>query len=199
MRKIAFLLLFSGSILCHAAENEALNQDKSIACVACHGANGVSPSPEWPNLAGQHKEYLIKQMTLFKEGKKRNNPLMVAPMANLTSQDISELADYYSKQPLAKLSTPKEYLKKGEQLYRGGDFSKHISACIACHGPRGLGNPQANFPVLSGQQPMYTIQTLEAYQNGTRTSDMNEIMRNISKRMSKEDMEAVAYYVSGLH
>lgn len=199
MRKIALTLVLCASFSVFSAGDPAAGKEKSTVCAACHGPTGISSNPEWPSLAGQHADYLLKQLNYFKEGKKRNNPLMAGPVAVLSEQDMEDLAAFYSQQPLPELTTPKKYLKRGEQLYRGGDFHKHITACIACHGPRGLGNAQAEFPVLSGQQPVYALQTLEAFRNGTRTSDMNEIMRDIAARMGKEDMEAVAYYVAGLH
>ncbi len=120
-------------------------------------------------------------------------------VANLSEQDMEDLAVFYSKQSLPEGSTPKNLVKKGEKIYRGGDFNTHVSACIACHGPTGMGNSQAGFPVLSGQMSQYTISQLEAFKNHSRQNDLNAIMQDISSRMSKEDMEAVSYYVSGLH
>ena len=200
MRKFVFLLFFLTTSTGFTAEgNPSAGQEKSAACAACHGAYGVSSNPEWPSIAGQHAGYLFTQLKLFKEGQKRNNPLMAGPVAELTEQDMRDLAAYYSQQKLPEGETPKKFIKPGEKLYRGGDLDKHISACIGCHGPRGLGNAQAHFPVLSGQQPVYIVNTLEDYRSGKRTSDMFSIMRDISSRMSKEDMEAVANYVSGLH
>ena len=84
-------------------------------------------------------------------------------------------------------------------MYRGGDFNKHITACIACHGPKGTGNAQAGFPSISGQHAAYTIQQLQDFKEGKRKNDLNSIMRDISARMSIEDMEAVANYIAGLY
>jgi cytochrome c553 len=199
MRKITFALVFCSYLVAHASADPMAGKEKSATCIACHGQAGISENPEWPSLAGQHADYLVKQLQYFKQGEKRSNALMEPVIAELTQQDMVDLAAFYAKQPLPELSTAGKYLKRGEQLYRGGDFDKHITACIACHGPRGLGNAQAGFPVLSGQQPTYTIQQLQAFKNGTRRGDFNEIMRDISARMSKEDMEAVAHYMAGLH
>ena len=198
MKKLALML-----VLCcmphiiNAADYQA-GEAKSALCVACHGAKGISSNPEWPSLAGQHRDYLAKQLRDFKNGT-RPSELMTAIVATLSDADIENLADYYANQPLPKGVTPKQYLKRGEQLYRGGDFKKHITACIACHGPRGLGNAQAMFPVLSGQQAVSTINELEQFKQNKRRNDLHAIMRDISKNMDKEDMEAVAHYVSGLH
>ncbi|WP_133130675.1 c-type cytochrome [Legionella yabuuchiae] len=199
MRKLAFALFLCSSLLAFAEGNPLAGKEKSSVCAACHGPTGVSNNPEWPNLAGQHADYLVRQMKYFKEGKKRSSPLMTPVMANLTPQDMSDLAAFYANQPLPRLTTPKQYVKPGERLYRGGNFEKHITACIACHGPQGFGNAQAGFPVLSGQHAVYSIQQLEAFKNRTRTGDINDMMHDIASRMGKEEMEAVSYYLSGLH
>ena len=198
MKKIVFFLALFNAWATFAVGVYQAGQEKSITCAACHGATGVSINPIWPSLAGQHPGYLIKQLNDFKQ-KKRNNPLM-SPMAiNLSEQDMEDLAIFYAKQPIPQGKTAKKYLARGEQLYRGGDFSKHITACIACHGPKGTGNAQAGFPVVSGQQAAYTILQLEAFKSGQRSNDLNSIMHDISGRMSKEDMEAVANYMAGLY
>ncbi|GGI87537.1 c-type cytochrome [Legionella impletisoli] len=199
MRKIAFTLFLCCSLLAFAEGNPEAGKEKASVCAACHGPTGVSNNPEWPNLAGQHADYLIKQMKYFKEGKKRSSPLMTPVMADLTIQDMEDLAAFYTAQPRARLTTPKQYVKPGELLYRGGNFEKHITACIACHGPQGLGNAEAGFPVLSGQHAIYNIQQLEAFKSGKRTGDLYDMMHDIANRMGKEDMEAVSYYLSGLH
>ncbi|KTD46034.1 cytochrome c4 [Legionella rubrilucens] len=173
--------------------------EKAAVCVACHGEKGNSANPEWPNLAGQHAGYLLKQLKDFKAAKTRNVPAMTAIVAGMSEEDMAELAQYYAEMPLAEASTPEKYLKRGEQLYRGGDFNQHITACIACHGPKGTGNAQAGFPVVSGQHAPYVIQQLKAFKERKRTNDLNSIMQDISARMSDDDMAAVAYYMQGLY
>ncbi len=199
MKKITFILVLCHALLAHAAGNEQAGEQKSAVCAACHGAKGVSTNSAWPSLAGQHAGYFVKQLRDFKQGATRNAPVMISFVAGLTAQDMGDLAAFYAALPLPEGSTPKQYLIRGEQLYRGGDYGKHITACIACHGPKGTGNGQAGFPVLSGQQAVYTVQQLEAFKQGKRRNDLNAIMRDISARMSREDMEAVANYVAGLH
>lgn len=109
------------------------------------------------------------------------------------------MAVYYAKMSLAQGRTPEQFLKHGEQIYRGGDFAKGITACITCHGPKGTGNIQAGFPMLSGQHAAYTLQQLKAFKDGQRKNDLNHIMQDISARMSQDDMEAVAHYIEDLH
>ncbi|CDZ76031.1 Cytochrome c4 precursor [Legionella massiliensis] len=195
MKNFLIALLLLGFLTSSTAGTPA----KTALCAACHGQQGQSTNPEWPSLAGQHASYLIKQLQDFQQAKTRNALTMTGLSSSLSETEIKELAEFYARQHLPKGSTPEKYLKRGELLYRGGDFAKHITACIACHGPQGTGNAQAGFPVLTGQHAQYTIQQLQAFKDGKRSNDLNSIMRDISARMSQEDMEAVAYYVQGLH
>jgi cytochrome c553 len=198
MKKILYLFFFFMSGVVGAVGNEQSGQEKATLCAACHGPTGVSVNPAWPNLAGQHTTYLIKQLHDLKEGKLRHSPIMAPFVAALTDDDMASLALFYSKQ-----STPKHHADKentrGAQLYRAGDMKKHIAACIACHGPRGRGNDLAGFPILSGQQVDYSIQQLQAFQEKSRRNDLNSMMRMISARMSDDDMKAVSRYASSLH
>lgn len=199
MKKIFCALAFLGTIVSASAETSKIEPAKAALCAACHGSQGISQDPQWPNLAGQHANYLIKQLQDFKTGTTRNAATMSAILASLNDKDVAELSIFYSKMPLPTGQTPEKFLKRGELLYRGGDFAKHLTACIACHGPKGTGNAQAGFPVLTGQHAAYTVQQLQAFKDKKRANDLNSIMRDISSRMSQEDMEAVAYYIQGLH
>jgi cytochrome c553 len=199
MKKFALAVILCVPLIIYAQENTPAIANKAMVCNACHGQSGNSLNPEWPNLAGQHPKYFIKQLEDMKDKSLRDAPTMSALVASMSDQDMDDLAAYYAKMPLAQGSTPKEFLQRGEQLYRGGDFTKRITACIACHGPKGTGNAQAGFPVLSGQHAAYTLLQLLAFKDGKRKNDLNHIMQDISSRMSREDMEAVAHYIEGLH
>ena len=197
MKRFLFGLLCALFSL-HTIANPQAGQSKSAICAGCHGVQGISMNPDWPSLAGQHATYLAKQLRDYKGASTRNAVIMTPMVVSLSPEDILDIADFYASLPLPKGNTPKQYLARGKALYRQGDLTKHITACIACHGPQGTGNAQAGFPVLAGQQPAYTIQQLLAIKNKTRLNDLNSIMRDISARMSREDMEAVANYISGL-
>ncbi|KTD62469.1 c-type cytochrome [Legionella shakespearei] len=199
MKKLALAIFLCSPLIIYAQENVPEAQNKAAVCTACHGQQGISTNPIWPNLAGQSEKYMVKQLLDIKQNTVRTVPTMTAIMANLNEQDIHDLAAYYAKMPLAEGSTPKKYMQRGEQLYRGGDFEKHITACIACHGPKGTGNAQAGFPVLSGQHAAYTVLQLQEFKDGKRKNDLNHIMQDISGRMSQDDMEAVAHYIEGLY
>jgi cytochrome c553 len=198
MKKLVFFLALWVNLVVNAAGNPQAGQEKSTVCAACHGPTGVSTNPIWPNLAGQYADYLYKQLIDFK-GKNRQSAVMTPLVANLSEQDMEDLAAFYATQPIPEGKTPRKYLKRGQELYRGGDFNQHITACIACHGPKGTGNAQAGFPVLSGQHAAYTIQQLQLFKDKKRSNDLNSIMHDISGRMSQEDMEAVAHYITGLY
>ncbi|STY31566.1 cytochrome c4 [Legionella wadsworthii] len=199
MKKFVLTLVTFLSVVLIAPKVIASEPNKTAVCTACHGEQGNSTNPQWPNIAGQHPKYFMKQLKDMKNPALRDVPVMSALVAAMNEKDMGDLAAYYAKMPLAQGSTPEKFLKRGEQIYRGGDFEKRITACIACHGPKGTGNSQAGFPVLSGQHAAYTVLQLNAFKEGIRKNDLNHIMQDISSRMSQDDMEAVAHYIEGLH
>ncbi|MFQ5625986.1 MAG: c-type cytochrome, partial [Methyloligellaceae bacterium] len=166
---------------------------------ACHGADGNSINPQWPSLAGQHESYLIRSLQSFRDGS-RENVLMSPQAAMLTEQDMRDLAAFLAAQTPKRRTADPALVAHGERLYRGGDRDKGISACIACHGPGGSGNPGAGYPSLAGQHATYTASQLMAYRGNARQSDadVGQIMRNISALMSDEEIKAVSSYIQGL-
>jgi cbb3-type cytochrome c oxidase subunit III len=183
----------------HAAGDASAGAQKSATCAACHGADGNSVNPQWPSLAGQNEAYLGKTLNAFKSGT-RTDLLMSAQAAVLSEQDIADLAAYFAAQKPVNRTADPNLVAAGERLYRGGSQEAQISACIACHGPRGRGNAPAAYPALAGQHAVYTAKQLTDYQNGIRTSDGDtQIMRNITARLSKAEIDAVAAYMQGLN
>ena len=174
-------------------------KDKSVTCAACHGADGNSINPEWPSLAGQHESYLIRSIQSFKDGS-RDNVLMSPQAAALSEQDIQDLAAYYAAQKPNRRTADPALIAQGERVYRGGNTDKGVSACIACHGPNGRGNPGASYPSLAGQHATYTTKQLMAYRSNARQSDttMSQVMRNIAAEMSDDEIKAVSSYIQGL-
>lgn len=182
-----------------AAGDAEQGKARSATCAACHGADGNSINPEWPSLAGQHQQYLVNSLQGFKSGE-RKNVLMSGQAAALDDQAIEDLAAYYATQTSSKRTADPALVDQGERLYRGGDIEKGISACIACHGPSGRGNPGAGYPVLASQHGTYTVNQLRAYRAGERQTDSqeNQVMRNIAAKMTDKDIEAVASYIQGI-
>ena len=169
-------------------------QQKSAVCMACHGPDGNSLNPEWPNLAGQHASYIVAQLEAFQSGERQN--ALMSPMAvGLTAEDMLDLAAYYEAQAPAALEADPALVEAGRQLYVGGDQESGVAACIACHGPTGRGNPMALYPVISGQHATYAASALRAYASGERA---NAMMQEIAARMSDEDIAAVSAYIQGL-
>jgi cytochrome c553 len=181
-----------------AAGNADEGKKNSAVCAGCHGADGNSGiNSLWPKLAGQHPQYIEKQLKDFKDGK-RSDPLM-SPMAMpLTEQGMADLAAYFSSQS-KKIGTAKaDMVDFGEQIYRAGNAETGVAACMACHGPAGSGNPQALFPQLNGQNAEYVVKALQDFQSGARTNDNAMMMQGVVARMTQEEMEAVAQYIQGL-
>lgn len=173
---------------------------KSMTCTACHGAEGNSSLPTWPNIAGQGASYIVAQLNAFKDGS-RSDPLMAPQAMMLSDEDMRNIAVYFESLPAAAMAVANPAtVSKGEALYRGGNADAGIPACLACHGPTGRGNPAANYPAVQGQHATYTAKQLRDYASGGRTSDgKTRIMRDISSRLSTDDIEALASYVQGLH
>ncbi len=194
MTVVFWLLVAVGGV--HAAGDAEAGKAKSAVCMACHGADGNSINPEWPSLAGQVPEYLVKQLQDFKSGA-RENALMVGMVAPLSEQDMEDLAAYYASQTL-KVSAPadRKRAQEGQRLYRGGNAKTLVSSCMSCHGPSGQGIPP-RFPRVSGQHAVYSESQLLAFKAGKRSND-NETMTRIAFRMSESEIKAVAHYMSGL-
>ena len=167
-------------------------------CVSCHGPDGNSVNPIWPSLAGQGAEYIAKQIHDFKGGK-RADPLMTGMAMAVQDEALGEVAAYFSSQQ-AKPAAPvkPELVDQGRQLYIAGNPATGVTACAACHGPNGNGNPAAKFPALGSQHAAYTIKQLQMFRDGSRANDPNEMMRNIAVKLSEEDIEALAMYLSTL-
>jgi len=184
----------------------AAGATKAAVCGACHGATGNSVNPVWPNLAAQHPQYIVEQLHYLKSGV-RVAALMNPMAANLSDQDMADLAAYFSKQKPTGLEANKDNLDLGQKLYRAGDASRGIPACAACHGPNGRGNGQARWPQVRAQHADYVVAQLQNYAEQKRYTTVQgqpaasanaEIMTTIAKRLTAEEMAAVANYIQGL-
>ncbi|WP_260679318.1 cytochrome c [Thalassomonas sp. M1454] len=174
---------------------------KAMVCASCHGADGNSLIAVYPKLAGQHEQYLAKQIADFKaatvnadEG--RNDPVMGGMVATLSTEDIQDLAAFFASQK----TTPTNVATNatGEKLYNGGDANRGITACIACHGVDGKGAALAGFPTVSSQNLDYLKTQLNKFRDGSRHNDMNSMMTTIASKLTDDDIAAVAEYMSSL-
>jgi len=166
-------------------------------CLACHGPMGNSIVPLWPKLAGQHPEYVYKQLMDFKAGNRAN--AQMSPMAApLTEQEMRDLAAYYASQTQTGGAADPALAELGKKIYRAGNPESGVPACSGCHGPAGMGMGLAKFPRISGQHADYTKQTLTYFRDGTRANDPNGMMRGVAARLTDKEIAAVAQYLQGL-
>ncbi|MDE2246821.1 MAG: cytochrome c4 [Xanthomonadaceae bacterium] len=175
-------------------------QAKAAVCGACHGLDGNSSDPQYPKLAGQQAGYIVRQLELFKSGQ-RPNPIMLGMATPLSPQDMADVAAYFAKQKTLPGIADKTLVSAGGKLYREGDKTAGIPACMACHGPDGRGNPGALYPHLAGQHAQYVQQVLTAWHSGQPwgKGPHAQIMLTIAGRLSTADIAAVASYIQGLH
>lgn len=167
----------------------------SQVCAACHTADGSRGSPANPILQGQHAEYLAKQLTEFKSGK-RKNAVMSGMAAPLSEEDIRNVSAFYA----AKTAKPgfaknKDSVALGEKIYRGGIAERNVPACAGCHGPSGSGLP-AQYPRLGGQHGDYVEAQMTAFRAGGRAN--GPMMVAIAAKMNDKEIKAVSDYIAGL-
>ncbi len=177
-------------------------QIASQVCAVCHNADGNSTIPANPILAGQHAEYITKQLINFKARDnmpaERNSPVMAAMVAPLSPDDMKNLGAYYNSQnPKPGVAKDKKLAEQGEKIYRGGNIESGVPACAGCHSPNGVGIPPF-YPRLAGQHAEYTVAQLRAFRTEQRANDVNSVMRGIVTRMSEKEIQAVAEFISGL-
>ncbi|NNC54884.1 MAG: cytochrome c4, partial [Pseudomonadales bacterium] len=137
-----------------AAGDAAAGKKLVGTCAACHGQDGNSPSPANPKLAGQGEAYLLKQLRDIKSGA-REVALMVGQLDNKTDQQLADMAAYYASQTQTAGVAKAELVALGTEIYRNGNHERGIAACTGCHGPAGLGNEPAKYPMIAGQHADY--------------------------------------------
>jgi cytochrome c553 len=180
----------------------AAGKGTSVACGACHGADGNAAAP-FPKLAGQGEKYLFKQLRDIRDGL-RAVPTMVGQLDNKTDQDLADIAAYFASQQRSGGQTDPQLQELGAKIFRAGVASRKVPACLACHSPTGKGNAPAGFPSLAGQNAQYVADQLRAYRKGYedpagRTNDGDTmIMRTAAFGLSDKQIEAVSSYVAVL-
>ncbi|RLJ67487.1 c-type cytochrome [Sulfurisoma sediminicola] len=164
-------------------------------CFLCHGATGESSSPLYPKLAGQHVEYIEKQLRNFKSGERKSTD-MKKVAAELEPSDIKALAAFFSRQKVApgKSANP-EMREVGKYIYNYGNQWAGLAACVSCHGEKGVGSPK--LPRIASQHALYIENQLKLFEERERTND-NAVMQGIAAKMSELEVKAVAEYLSSL-
>lgn len=182
-----------------AQGDPAAGEALAASCAACHGQEGKAPiAPDYPKIAGLGEEYLLKQLLDIKEGR-RPVPAMAGILDPMSEQDLMDLAAYFDSFDLEFEQADPELVDLGRTLYRAGNLASGVTACTACHGPRGDGVEAAAFPKVGGQRAAYMAKQLVEWQQGIRTNDPNAMMQDIASKLTDAEIEAVSSYMSGLH
>ncbi|MGQ9724709.1 MAG: c-type cytochrome [Tepidimonas sp.] len=195
LRKLAIaagLLATTATTLAQADEARARKIANGV-CAMCHGEQGESTSEIFPRLAGQHADYIVKQLKAFKSGE-RKSTAMAEMVANLTDDEMVALGRYYEKMPAVRENVKDASLAAvGAYLYQNGNKSSGVPACVGCHGPDGHG--ANNLPRLAGQFSGYLFTQLKQFNKRQRTND-NVVMHTVAEKMTELEMAAVAEYLS---
>ncbi len=196
-----------------AAGDATAGKAKAAMCGSCHGADGNSPAPNFPKLAGLGEKYLVKQMRDIKTAKAaaggRAVPEMTGMLDSLSDQDMADIAAYFSaqKRQASGATDNAKQLELGEKIYRAGNLETSVAACTGCHSPSGNGNAPAGFPALGGQHAAYIAKQLRAFRTGAhdaedpaaRLNDETQAMRGVASHLNDQEIDALANYISGLH
>ena len=196
--------LSASNVLASQGNAEA-GKAKAITCAACHGPDGNALITMYPKIAGQHADYIYKQLKEFKLGitsggnEGRMDPVMSGMSMPLSDQDMKDLSAYFASLSMSEGIVSEDILPDGKRLFMSGDATRGIPSCAACHGPQGNGTSLANFPKISFQHPEYVKLQLEKFRDGTRNNDMNGMMRDIAVKLTDKDIEILSKYIGGLH
>ena len=194
---LIFSFLISNTAISATIEHKVPPQSVTNVCAACHAIDGNSAITANPKLAGQHPEYLYKQLANFKSGE-RANAVMSGMASMLSDVDMHAVAEYFSKQTLNLGQAKKNGAGSlGEKIYRAGIQANSVPACASCHGPAGDGLP-VKYPRLGGQHSEYVLNQLRQFRLGARANDEAKVMRTIAAKLTDQEMEAVADYIQGL-
>jgi cytochrome c553 len=165
------------------------------ACASCHGAAGNSTIVTNPKLSGQVDGYIHKQLVDFTTPN-RQQPIMTNYAKLLTDDEKRNIAAYLgTQQPKPGAARNKDTVELGRKIYRGGIADRGVAACASCHGATGAGIP-IQYPRIAGQHQDYTFAQLQNFKSGARSNSPQ--MSALAKRLSDDEMKAVADYIAGL-
>ena len=189
MRAFSTLLLAAAMLPSAALTDASAGKEKAAVCAACHGADGNSSNPLWPKLAGQTARYIYLQLRDFKEGR-RKDPLMSPMVANLSREDMLDLADYFSSQKPASST----YKVDGAKVAEGKKIADN-ALCPMCH--LGGFSGQNEIPVVAGQHYDYIVKQLKDFRARNRTNDAGS-MTAYTQGLTDAQIDALAQYVTNL-
>ncbi|MDF0731648.1 c-type cytochrome [Pseudomonas entomophila] len=194
-------LLILGGPLAHAAEGQKIFQQggqnpAAMACLGCHGADGKGiAAAGFPRLAGLSASYLSKQLQDFRNGSRQQ--AVMEPLAKaLSDEEISAVSQYLAALPADAAPDLRRQQVAADPLTRlalYGDWSRTIPGCVQCHGPGG-GGVGEHFPPLAGQPAGYLVAQLDAWRDGSRRNDPNQLMVGVAKAMTDDEVKAIAAF-----
>jgi len=199
--RVLLLAMFAVGAAQAVEGDPVAGKEKSAMCQGCHGEDGMSVNPMCPNLAGQFPKYIEKQILDF-QAEKRVDPIMTGMAQSIAEkQDARDMAAYFASRK-RMVGTPgnKSLAAKGEIIFHEGNPESGLYACANCHGESGKGKSENNnvFPVIGGQTKDYIVKQLKDMRSGERHNDPAGMMGNIAKKMTDEEIDAVAEYAMGL-
>lgn len=162
-------------------------------CFMCHGTDGESSTPLYPRLAGQHYQYVAKQLADFKSGR-RTSDTMNSMVQELTDEEMTALGVFFEKKPTKPgQARDPELASVGRFIFHRGNEYSGVAACASCHGEDGRGTDQ--LPRLASQIPRYLENQLKSFNSRQRNND-NEVMHVIASRLTELEIKAVAAYIN---
>jgi cytochrome c553 len=188
--RAAFFICALAAPALAGAQDAAAGAKKAQPCFACHGPNGNSIVPQFPNLAGQTARYIYLQLRDYQEGR-RIDPVMQPLAKPLTREDLFDIAAFFTAQkPL-----PNDFTADSERAVRGKAKADE-TLCTMCH----LGNfaGQNEIPRVAGQQYDYTVKQLRDFKARVRTNDAGS-MTSVARTLSDRDIEDLGHYTASLY
>jgi cytochrome c553 len=196
---MALMALGSTVSLAHADTLTTEGVQPWEVCAECHSMDGISRMARFPKLAGQRRDYIVKQVRDFRDGRRGNDGgQMVATASDVSDDDLAKAAEYFAGLPApAPIDPPAgdtvEW-QRGFALYQDGDAAANITSCRSCHDDREPNRP--NGPFLKAQHAAYLAKQLRDWRSGARTNDESRTMPAIAAKLSEQDISALAAFLA---
>lgn len=170
------------------AMRAAVDAGKKVTffCANCHGEDGISKTPDVPNLAGQNPAYLLEQIRKFANGE-RKDPFMQGLIKVLKDEERVQAAQYYASIPVPPSRGNPVLVAHGKELF--------TKLCVRCHGDKAHGD--GLYARLAGQKVPYLELTVQRYRDGTGIRN-NQLMAIATAALKNEDITAIANYLTQL-
>jgi cytochrome c553 len=183
---------------------------KAAVCESCHGANGTSPAPMFPRLAGQRRTYLYYRLVSFKvaapNDRYYSKSMMRAQVTTLSDADMRNLAAFFAAQTPTgpPVAAPAPSSDRGEILYLSGDPTRGVPPCQGCHG-KGAAGPSAAaaqyaaYPTLRGQYSLYLTTRLKSFRDSLPNDTTNDfIMADVAHSLDDDSIQSIATWLNSL-